>query len=585
MKASHSKFERSEYNIVRCLLVCVAFAIVAGCSPQEPETQGTEPRVRLITTDQYINSMRYIFGSGIQLRVEFPPFERTEGLLGNSAAFAGISSSQLEQFQGAAASVARQVVDSANREFLIPCKPADERAADTACATEFLSSTGRLLYRRPLTGAEVEQFADSAALAADTLSDFYAGLEIALEAMLLSPDVLFIVDRAEPDPDNPGHLRVDGYSLASRLSYFLWNASPDSELLEAAASGELLTEQGRARAVDRMLASPRLEDGMRAFFDDMYRFSEFKTIAKDPAIYPQFQNTTAMAAREQTLRTVINHLVTEKKSYLDLYTTQSTFMAPELAPVYEVPSPPGWVPYMVPPDSQRIGLLAQISFLALHSHPGRSSATLRGTALRETLLCQEVPPPPPDVDFSVLNNPDANYPTQRDRVIAHLENPSCAGCHLIMDPIGLGLENFDGEGRFRLRENGALIDASGELDGIFFDDATGLAHALRDNPALPKCLVKRLYYYSVGGPTEPNYARVAFLQYVNESFVEDGYRLHNLLKTIALSDAFSRITKPVHAEQAAGLRTSAAPDVTIQQVALDKSAGAVRDFRNPGEEH
>ena len=142
-----------------------------------------------------------------------------------------------------------------------------------ACAAEFLSSTGRLLYRRPLTGAELEQFADSAASAADTLNDFYAGLEIALEAMLLSPDVLFIVDRAEPDPNNPGNLRVDGYSLASRLSYFLWNAAPDSELLDAAASGELVTEQGRARAVDRMLASPRLEDGMRAFFDDMYRFA------------------------------------------------------------------------------------------------------------------------------------------------------------------------------------------------------------------------------------------------------------------------------------------------------------------------
>ena len=518
MKKSRAKQTRLSGRNVRWLFAVLVTAIVLGCTPQEPETQGTEPRVRLVTTDQYINSMRYIFGAGIELRVEFPPFERTEGLLGNSAAFAGISSSQLEQFQGAAASVARQVVDPANREFLIPCKPADLNAADTACANAFLSSTGRLLYRRPLTGAEVEQFVASAASAADTLNDFYAGLEIALEAMLLSPDVLFIVDRAEPDPDNPGQQRVDAYSFASRLSYFLWNAGPDAELLDAAASGELQSRQGRQRAVDRMLASPRLEDGMRAFFDDMFRFSEFKTIAKDPAIYPQFQNTTAMAAREQTLRTVINHLVTEGKSYLDLYTTRSTFMTPELATLYEIASPPGWVPYTVSADSQRAGLLAQISFLALHSHPGRSSATLRGAALRETLLCQEVPPPPPDVDFSVLNNPDAHYPTQRDRVIAHLENPSCAGCHLIMDPIGLGLENFDGEGRFRLTENGAPIDASGELDGIEFEDAEGLAQALSQNPALPKCLVKRLYYYSVGGPTVASNQRVALLKYLNQEF-------------------------------------------------------------------
>ena len=308
--------------------------VLAGCSPQEPETQGTEPRVRLVTTDQYVNSMRYIFGAGIQLRVEFPPFERTEGLLGNSAASAGISSSQLEQFQSAAASLASQVVDPVNREFLVPCKPADEYAADTACATGFLSSTGRLLYRRPLTGAELEQFADSAASAADTLNDFYAGLELALEGMLLSPDVLFIVDSVDPDPDNAGHWRVDAYSLASRLSYFLWNAGPDAELLDAAASGELQTKRGRVRAVDRMLASPRLVEGVRAFFDDMYRFGDIKTLTKDPAIYPQFQSATAAAAREQTLRTVINHLVTEEKSYLDLYTTRSTFMTPDLATVY-----------------------------------------------------------------------------------------------------------------------------------------------------------------------------------------------------------------------------------------------------------
>jgi hypothetical protein len=550
MRISSAESEQKTGSNLCRLLGLLAVVVLAGCSPQEPETRGTEPRVRLVTTDQYINSMRYIFGAGIQLRVEFPPFERIEGLLGNSASSAGISSSQLEQFQGAAASVARQVVDPANREFLIPCKPVDGNAADTACATEFLSSTGRLLYRRPLSGAELEQVVDSAAVAADTLNDFYAGLELALEAMLLSPDVLFIVDRVDPDPDDAGHSRVDAYSLASRLSYLLWNAGPDAELLDAAASGELQTRRGRARTVDRMLASPRLVDGMRAFFDDMYRLSDFKTLSKDPEIYPRFQSATAAAAREQTLRTVINHLVTEEQSYLDLYTTRSTFMTPDLAGVYEIATPPGWVPYTVPPDSQRIGLLTQVSFVALHAHPGRSSATLRGTALRETLLCQDVPPPPPNVDFSVLNNPDANYPTQRDRVRAHLENPSCAGCHLIIDPIGLGLENFDGEGRFRLRENGALIDASGDLDGITFEDAAGLAHALRNNPALPKCLVQRMYYYSVGGPTVPSNQRVAFLKYVNQEFADDGYRLRELLRTIALSDAFSRVTVPAVAEPA-----------------------------------
>ena len=280
------------------LLGLMAALVLAGCSSPEPESQGTQPRVRLVTADQYLNSLHYIFGVGIELQLEFPPFERTEGLLGNSAGIAGISSSQLEQFQRAAVSVASQVVGPAHREFLIPCQPTAEDSADEACATEFLSNTGRLLYRRPLEESELAVFVEAAVTGADTLEDFYAGLEIALEAMLLSPDVLFVVERAEPAPEDPEHLRLDAYSLASRLSYFLWNAGPDANLLDAAASGELQTEDGRARAVDRMLASPRLVDGMRAFFDDMFHFNEFRSVSKDPTIYPQFQSATAVAARE-----------------------------------------------------------------------------------------------------------------------------------------------------------------------------------------------------------------------------------------------------------------------------------------------
>ena len=544
MRKAPSRPKQSSAHVIRGMLGLLAALVLIGCSPREPETVGTEPRLRLVTADQYLNSLHYIFGHGIELQLEFPPFERTDGLLGNSAGIAGISSSQLEQFQRAALSVASQVVSSAHREFLIPCQPAAEDAADETCATEFLSNTGRLLYRRPLEDAELALFVDSAVSGADTLEDFYAGLEIALEAMLLSPDVLFVVERTEPDPDNPGRLRLDAYSLASRLSYFLWNSGPDAGLLDAAASGELQTEDGRERAVERMLASPRLVDGMRAFFDDMFHFNEFRSVSKDSSIYPQFQSATAVAAREQTLRTVINHLIVENKDYRDLFTTRSTFMNPDLAVLEETATPPGWVPYALPSDSQRAGLLTQVSFLSLHAHPGRGSPTLRGKALREILLCQKVPTPPPNVDFSIVNNPDSRYPTQRDRVMAHNENPSCAGCHKIMDPIGLGLENFDGAGSFRATENGVQIDASGTLDGVDFNDALGLAEALRNNPALPECLVQRLYHYSVGGPPAAESQHRAFLDYVNEEFVVDEYRLRDLLRTIALSDAFTRIREP-----------------------------------------
>ena len=389
---------------------------------------------------------------------------------------------------------------------------------------------------------QVAEAADKASVAADELEDFYAGLAIALEGMLISPEMLFIVESAEPDPAHAGHERLDAYSLASRLSFFLWNAGPDGALLDAAESGDIQTAKGRARIVNMMLASPRLESGVRAFFDDMFAFDDFDTLAKDPLVYPSFTGVTVADAREQTLRTVIDHLIAKKGDYRDLYTTHSTFLSPALAAVYQLPAIPGWSRYEFPADSPRAGLVTQISFLAVHSHPGRSSPTLRGKALRELLLCQPVPRPPPDVDFSLVENPDSDYKTQRDRVSAHLENPVCAGCHKITDPMGLALESFDGAGRYRETEKGNPIDTSGSLDGKPFEDVVGLSKALRDHPALPSCLVERVYSYGSGGPSSPEDRDL--LSYFNTRFMEQGYTFPGLLRAIAMSTAFSAVTEP-----------------------------------------
>jgi hypothetical protein len=527
--------------VLRGLAAGLAAVLLGACMrTPEPEIPGSPPRVRLITTQQYSNTLAHIFGPSVNLDVKFPPLKRTSGLLANGAASAGVTASQLEQFQRAAASIAGQVVDAEHRNFLIPCKPAAEDAADPTCATKFIAETGRLLYRRALSDAEVADYVKEAGTAAGRLKDFYAGLGVVLEGMLISPEVLFIVEHAEPDPENSGRLRLDAYSLASRLSFFLWNAAPDAALLQAAESGALQTSKGLASAVDRMLASPRLKEGARAFFDDMFAFDDFDSLSKDPTVYPFFTGVTVADAREQTLRTAVDHLVVKKLDYRDLYTTRSTFISPALAALYRMPAPPGWTPYEFPPDSPRVGVLTQVSFLAVHSHPGRSSPTRRGKALRELLLCQTVPPPPPNVDFSIVENPDAHYPTQRDRVNAHLHNPVCAGCHKITDPTGLALENFDGSGRYREKEGGKVIDTSGNLDGAKFADVQGLAQALHDNRGLPSCLVNRLYSYGSGGPTVAGDRPL--LEYLNARFAEEGYRVPDLMRTIALSDAFSHVS-------------------------------------------
>ncbi len=529
--------------------VCLVLALaLGGCStgPQEPEDSSSAPRIRLMTGEQYSLTIRHIFGADISASVPspLPPMPRTDGLLASGAASIGLTSDQLQRVHQAAVMIATQVVDEDHREFLIPCKPASEKAADAACAERFLERFGRLWYRHPLDDALLARLVQTAGNTATQLEDFYGGLAHVIEGMLISPKGLFIIDVAEPDPNEPDEWRLDAWSLASRLSFFLWNSAPDDALLQAAESGELQTKEGLELAVDRMLASPRLEDGVRAFFDDMMEFIDFDFLAKNDAVYPAVTGATLSDAREQTLRTIVDHLVDKKGDYRDLFTTRSSFMSPNLAVIYGVPTTaPGWAPYEFSEESHRAGLLTHVSFSALHSHPARSSPTLRGMALREVFLCQKVPPPPPNVDFSSLEDPDPSLRTNRERLLAHAIIPSCAGCHKIMDPIGLALENFDGAGRYRATQNGASIDASGMLDGVPFENAVELGQVLHDNPSLPSCLVNRVYSYGTGGPLEGVTDR-AIVEYFTEKFAAAGYRLPELLRTIALSAAFSEIRFP-----------------------------------------
>jgi len=534
---------------VAALGISAAIAAPAEAAPAEAASTNTSPpmttsaaRVRLLSQDQYFNSIGYIFGPTVTVPANFAPLRRTDGLLEVGASTAGVTFGQLGEYQRTASSLAEQVVGPADRGYMMSCRPADAKRADPRCARQFLSKVGRLLYRRPIEGALLDTSVDAADSAAGQLKDFYVGLSYSLADMLMSPDVLFAVDTTQPDPQHPGSLRLDAYSIATRLSLFLWNATPDDELLREAQSGQLYTAAGRARAVDRMLASPRLVTGTRNFFSDMLGFDDFASLAKDHQIYPVFTGATAEAAPEQALRTIVNLLIVKKDDYRDLFTTDDTFMSPILGPIYGVPATGGWAPYDFPADSPRAGLLTMVSFLSAHAHAGQSSPTLRGRAIRELLLCEKIPYPPANVDFSALTDPNPALRTMRERLTEHRKNPICAGCHKLMDPIGLGLENFDGAGQFRTTQNGAAIDVTGSLDGIKFSDAKGLGQALHDDPAVPACLVQRLYAYAVGGLTTND--KKTMLPYLIKSFAQDGYRLPSLMRTIVLSPAFVEVTAP-----------------------------------------
>jgi len=532
-------------------VLMAAAMTLSACGPGEPKTSGAPPDVRRLTEEQYRNIIADVFGSAVVVSGRFDMPVRTEGLLAVGAREATVTAGGMRQFDETARALATQVLSEPLLNFLLPCALSNQMPFDEVCASSFIGQVGRLLFRRPLTDEEIGVRVAIARQASESLGRFEDGLHIALSNMLVDPQFLFVTERIEPDAKVPGQLLLESYSIASRLSFLLWNSGPDDALLAAAQAGALHDKNGLEAQVERMLASPRLETGVRAFFGDMLKFSDFKFLEKDTEIYPVFGAAAVKDAREQTLRTIAYHVIDEDADYRDLFTTRKTFMTRALGQIYrvQVTAPNGvWVPFEFPADEFRGGIQSHLGFLALHSHPGRSSPTLRGKAIRNTLLCQEVPDPPPDVDFTGFNNPDSPSKTARQRLDAHSTSPACAGCHRITDPIGLALENFDGAGQFRTAENGEVIDVSGDLDGIAFNDASGVGPALRANPAINSCLVDRLYAYASGHKLGP---KDAFVGYLEERFAADGYRVKSLFKRIATSEAFYAVSAVSPATSAA----------------------------------
>jgi hypothetical protein len=512
--------------------------------PGATETAREIVGLRRLTEGEYRRSIADTFGPEIKVQGRFEPEVRRDGLIAIGSGQAAISSSGMEQYYSMASGIAAQVIGAEGRKKYLPCAPASDKKADDACATKFFAKYGRLLYRRPLEAKELKTLVDTARKVATDAGSFHIGVEETLTTMLASPSFLFRIERASGTGAD-GLPVLDDYSRASRLSYLFWDAPPDDELLKAAETGELSTKDGLARQVDRLAASPRLADGFGAFFDDMLQMDLFRTQTKDAAKFPKYSQVLAEDARQQTLRTLLNLLVTKNGDYRDIFTTRDTFLTRNLAMVYQVPymSNAAWSPYTFTETSGRSGVLTQVSFLSLFSHPAQSSPTKRGVALNEIFLCQTIPPPPADVDFSAVNGsgPDRK-PTARLRLEQHRTNPTCASCHTIMDPPGLTLEKFDALGQSREAEDGNVIDVKSDIGGHAIVGAAGLGQMMHENPQVPRCLVRNLLAAGTGrAPTGADYKS---LDGLTQAFAAGGYRVPDFLKTAAKSEAFFSVPKP-----------------------------------------
>jgi uncharacterized protein DUF1592/uncharacterized protein DUF1588/uncharacterized protein DUF1587/uncharacterized protein DUF1595/uncharacterized protein DUF1585 len=513
------------------------------------ESAGTakqEHAVRRLTHSQYDNTVRDLLGDYSRPAVHFPPEDYVDGFK-NQAQYQGMTPLLVEAYSTAAEKLALNAFRTGDINHLIPCKPVS--ATDVKCRDLFVRSFGLRAFRRPLREVEFKRYAAAFSAQASLSGKFLEGARTVVEAMLQSPNFLF---HLEAGPDGQS---VD-YDIASRLSYLLQDTMPDKALLDSAAKGELRTAAGRDAATRRLLDDPRAHQALDEYFDQWLRFDRVLNSSKEERRFPQFSLEMAASMVEETRR-LLDHLVWDDRNFMELLTADYAYLSSDLATLYKLPAPAGQFELVhFPAGTPRAGLLGEASFLAANAGPTETSPTARGIFIREQLLCQHVPPPPPNVDTNLPEATEDKPLTRRQRMSAHVENPLCASCHRLMDPIGFGLESFDAIGRFRERETILIesptgnrkdekkinldLDTRGEVAGIpnsAFSDSSKLGAILAQSTVCQECMVRQIFRYAFGHLETASDEET--IHQLFATFRDSGFHFKDLLTGLVRSPEFS----------------------------------------------
>jgi mono/diheme cytochrome c family protein len=393
--------------------------------------------------------------------------------------------------------------DTPSRKRILVCTPATA-GQEEGCAKRILSTLMRRAYRRPVTGADLQPIMKFYR-EGRTDGGFEAGVEMALRAVLVSPEFLF---RVEQDPANIAPktaYRISELELASRLSFFIWSSIPDDELLDQAIRGKLRTPAVLEQQVRRMLADPRSRALVDNFAGQWLFLRNLAGVKPDMRLFPDFDDNLRQALREET-ELFFDSIMREDRSVLDLLRAKYTFVNERLAKHYGIPNVYGsrFRRVELGDDSVRGGLLGQGSILTLTSYATRTAPVIRGKWILSNILGIPPPPPPATVPALKENAGIGKVVSMRQRMAEHRANPACSGCHQLMDPIGFALENYDAVGRWRDAEGGKPIDASGGLpDGSKFEGASGLQRALLSRPEVfTTTFTEKLLTYALGRGVE-----------------------------------------------------------------------------------
>lgn len=476
--------------------------------PSEPASNSPETvtRIARLSHAQYRNTVSDLFGIDDPPGDAFAP-DALNGFEFDTTVDLPVDARLGPQYRGAAEELAaRATSDAEVFGNIVPCEPSTE-----GCAAEFIASFGERGFRRPLTVEEQERFEALFASGADLVASsdaFSDGVRVVVEALLQSPQFLFRTElSAEADPGS-GRIALDGWEVASRLSYFLWDSMPDDELFAAARAG-LSAPEAIAPQVERMLADERARDKLVRFHEQAWKFDRLARIAPDADTYPNAPENLGDVAGEAARR-FVRAVIDDGGGLQELLTAPYAYADPGLAALYgkDVSEDFQRIDFL---EDERRGILMQVGFLAANAHTIKTDPIHRGLFVMRNLLC--VPIPDPDASFAQLGLPETDTPPETTRQEVELltgtnadpdpmRQSSCGNCHTLINPAGFAFEGFDAVGQPRSEENGVAVDTSGSLpiDGVeqSFQSALELVQLVADSEAARDCYTGKLTSFAHG---------------------------------------------------------------------------------------
>ena len=425
--------------------------------------------------------------------------------------------------------------DTPSRERIFVCHPAGS-AQEAACAQKIVAGLARHAYRRPVTDADTRPLL-ALYQAGRRKSDFDYGIQEAIEGLLVAPDFIFRVE-SEPKATQARAYKVSDIDLASRLSIFLWSSVPDDQLIDLAVAGKLSNPDVLKQQVARMLDDPKSHALVTNFAGQWLFIRNLATVRPDPVAFPDWDESLRASFQAET-ELFFESVLRENRSVLELLSANYTFLNERLARHYGIPGIYGSQLRRVTLDNpERGGLLGQGSLLTVTSYPNRTSVVQRGKWILENLLGTPPPAPPPDVPALEATTANAHL-TLREAMEKHRANAVCAGCHARMDPIGFALENYDGIGKWRATDGGAVIDTSGKLpDGTVFNGPAGLRKVLINERRedFVSTVIEKLMTYGLGRGLEAS-DRPTLRAIMRES-EKSNYQFGDLVEIVVKSTPF-----------------------------------------------